>query len=385
MLKYSTLFLTALLLSVQLIAQPYAKGHRTLTLNDPARLRDIPCHFYYPATTAGDNVALASGQFPFIVFGHGFSMGYDAYMNFVDELVPLGYIICLPTTEGGLSPNHETFGLDLKFLNNIIKTKGTSDPTFFLYQKITDRSAIMGHSMGGGASFLAAANNTNFTTLVNFAAAETSASAIAAASNVTVPVLMFIGEKDGVTPPNDHQIPMYNNVPPGCKGSITIKGGGHCYFANYNLACSTGELFTSPQPSISREAQHLAVFNALKPYLAWMLKGEGSQRQVFENVIAQSATYSSQFTCSVASINDFTIQAGVFPNPVDDILMIDLQNITNAQIELFSIEGTMVLCKPIQQNGESLMQIQMNELPVGVYILKIQTKGSQSVNKIIKQ
>jgi len=59
----------------------------------------------------------------------------------------------------------------------------------------------MGHSMVGGSSFLAAENYTNFTALINFAAATTNPSSITAASHVTVPLLMFIGENDGVAPP----------------------------------------------------------------------------------------------------------------------------------------------------------------------------------------
>jgi predicted dienelactone hydrolase len=150
--KYSKIgfFMLFVFFFFQLTGQPFPIGKRDLTLNDPSRNRNIPCTFHYPGVSAGNNVAVATGQFPVIVFGHGFSMGVGAYENFADELVPLGYIICLPTTEGGLSPNHETFGLDLKFLNGEIKSKGTSDPSFFLYQKIADRTAIMGHSMGGG-------------------------------------------------------------------------------------------------------------------------------------------------------------------------------------------------------------------------------------------
>lgn len=362
-----------------LLAQ-HSIGHRSLTLNDPSRARDIPCHFYYPAATDGDNVAVSSGQFPFIVFGHGFSIGYDAYMNFVDELVPLGFIICFPTTEGGLSPNHETFGLDLKFLANEIKAKGNTDPAFFLYQKLTTKSAIMGHSMGGGSSFLAAASNTNITTLVNFAAAETDVSAIAAASNVTVPVLVFIGEKDGVTPPVDHQIPMYNAIPAGCKGKITVLGGGHCYFANYNLACSTGELFTSPQPTISRDDQHLAVFNVLIPYLNWMLKDQGTQRTVFETTIAQTSVYNAEFSCSIAQIEEENVETFVYPNPFGNELVLSA---SDAEVEIVTIEGKSV--KTIFINGDSPAIIDTSNLTPGLYIMIVKTEVTIQYIKIIKQ
>jgi len=386
MKKYSKIgfFMLFVFFFSQLTGQPYPIGKRDFTLNDPSRNRDIPCTFHYPGVSAGSNVAVATGQFPVIVFGHGFSMGVGAYENFANELVPLGYIICLPTTEGGLSPNHQTFGLDLKFLNSEIKSKGTNDPSFFLYQKVADRSAIMGHSMGGGSAFLAAENNTNLTTLVTFAAAETTVSAIAAAANISVPAILFIGENDGVTPPADHQIPMYNNLPAGCKGRITIKGGGHCYFANYNLACATGELFTSPQPSITREAQHLAMFNALKPYLAWMLKDEGPQRQVFEQVIGQTATYTSQFNCTMVSVETHDNQVLVYPNPAGNILNVEVFGNNVTEYRIFSVDGRLLLSSETG-NANQTFSIDIGWLAGGVYFLNLFNGQNWNSYRILKQ
>jgi dienelactone hydrolase len=377
-----SMFFAFMLLTVCLSAQ-FQIGTRDVTLYDASRTRDIVCTFHYPATTPGSNAPVAAGTFPLIVFGHGFSMGVDAYVNFADELVPLGYVLCLPKTESGLSPNHETFGLDLRFVNSNVKSRATSDAAFFLYQKLTNRTAIMGHSMGGGAAFLAAANNTELYTLVTFAAAETSVSAVAAAANVNVPALVFIGENDGVTPPVDHQIPMYNNIPAGCKGSVTIKGGGHCFFANYNLACSTGEMFTSPQPSITRAAQHTAMFNALKPYLEWMLKDQHAQRSVFEGIIGQTATYTSLFNCTMVSVEDFSSEISVFPNPVDDFLSVDFQGNVNS-FSLLSIDGKLIGNVNYSQDN-SMLKIDMSHLSSGMYILNINTDNASHNIKVMKK
>ncbi|MFM7683962.1 MAG: hypothetical protein ACKO7P_14650, partial [Bacteroidota bacterium] len=104
----------------------YQVGHTTITFNDPARTggfgsgggagRQIQTEIYYPSTTAGDNVAVASGQFPVITFGHGFAMAWDAYTNIWQRYVAKGYILAFPRTEGGLipGPSHGDFGTDLK-------------------------------------------------------------------------------------------------------------------------------------------------------------------------------------------------------------------------------------------------------------------------------
>ncbi|MCX7862081.1 MAG: proprotein convertase P-domain-containing protein [Bacteroidales bacterium] len=263
-----------------LSGQNFPIGHKQFNFVDPSRNRTIQTEVYYPATSAGDNTPFAAGQFPLIVFGHGFMMSWDAYQWLWDSLVPRGYILAFPRTEGGMSPSHSAFGLDLKFLNDFIKNEGTNSSSFF-YQHILGTSAIMGHSMGGGSSVLATSNNTNLTTLVNFAAAETNPSAITAAANVTVPALMFYGTNDGVTPPNNHQIPIYNALSSACKTLIGINGGGHCYFANYNFNCSFGESTTNPQPTITREQQQAIVWQLLLPYFEFTLKNNSSAEQQF--------------------------------------------------------------------------------------------------------
>ena len=111
-----TLALTGLFLVQETFAQ-FPVGHRTITFVDPARNnRQVPAEIYYPAVAAGNNTTLASGAFPVIVFGHGFLMPYSSYAYFRNAMVPDGYFVVFPTTEGTLVPNHLNFGLDLAFL-----------------------------------------------------------------------------------------------------------------------------------------------------------------------------------------------------------------------------------------------------------------------------
>jgi subtilisin-like proprotein convertase family protein len=275
--------LLSVLLSISclyLFSQNYPIGHKQYNFYDASRNRTIQTEVYYPAVSAGDNQPYATGEFPLVIFGHGFVMAWDAYANFWNLLVPKGYIIAFPRTEGSISPNHGAFGQDLRFLNEYILNLNTDSGSDF-YQKLSGTSAIMGHSMGGGSSFLASANNNNLTALINFAAAETNPSAIAAAANVNVPTLMFYGVNDGVCPPSEHQIPMYQNLASSCKNIVGIIGGGHCYFANYNFNCSFGESTQNPSPTITREQQQQIVAQILVPYLDFILKGDAQAEQLY--------------------------------------------------------------------------------------------------------
>ncbi|NDC29182.1 MAG: hypothetical protein EBZ94_07600, partial [Crocinitomicaceae bacterium] len=120
---------------------------------------------------------------------------------------------------------------------------------------------------------LAAANNSNIETVIGLAPAETNPSAIAAAPNVSVPALIFSGSADGVTPPAEHHIPIYNGLTSSCKSFVSISGGAHCYYANTDFNCDFGESVSSPSISITRAAQQTAMFGLLDPWLDFKLKG----------------------------------------------------------------------------------------------------------------
>ena len=62
------------------VAQPFLIGHKQQAFIDASRSnRSIDTEIYYPANSSGDNVPMANGTFPILVFGHGFLMTWDSY------------------------------------------------------------------------------------------------------------------------------------------------------------------------------------------------------------------------------------------------------------------------------------------------------------------
>lgn len=303
--------------SISAFSQSYEIGHTTITFNDPARTggfgsgggpgRQIQSEIYYPADAAGDNVAAASGDFPVIVFGHGFVMAWDAYANIWEELVPQGYIMVFPRTEGGFSPSHSEFGMDLALLVTKMQEQNATVASIF-ETHVAPKTAIMGHSMGGGSSFLAASSNTTIETVIGLAPAETNPSAVTAAAQVTVPALIFSGSGDAVTPPADHHLPIYNATASSCKNFVSITGGAHCYFANANFNCDFGEGSSGGSISISRTEQHQVLFDILTPWLDYKLKGNCQSNAVFNDLLANDsrivATQDCAFTPIVTTVSN---------------------------------------------------------------------------------
>jgi dienelactone hydrolase len=293
-------------------------GHTTITFNDPARTggfgsgggpgRQIQTEIYYPADVAGTDVAVSSGTYPVVVFGHGFAMSWDAYENIWEELVPEGYVLAFPRTEGGLfpPPDHEDFGLDLALVVDKMQDENTNTSSL-LNGHLSAKTAIVGHSMGGGATIIAAASNTSIATIVGMAPAETNPSAIAAAVNVSVPALIFSADQDLVTPAIDHHTPIYNDLGSSCKYFINIIGGAHCYYANPNFNCDLGESTSGGSITITRETQQDILYTYLIPWLDIYLYDDCDQHAVFETDLGNDSDVTFLASCSG------------FPNPSYDL------------------------------------------------------------------
>ena len=369
--------------SSNIFAQTYNIGHISTDFYDNARNRNIATEIYYPSDTNGDNVPISIGNFPIIVFGHGFLMSWDSYDNFWNSLVPQGYILCFPTTEMGFAPNHQFFAEDLSFIASKMQMESLDNSSIF-YNSVLPKTGILGHSMGGGASFLAAENNPNINTLINFAAAETNPSAISAASNITIPSLIFSGDDDCVAPPINHQNIMFDSLNSNCKTQINIINGGHCYFANENVLCSFGESSCNPSLSILRAEQQSVTNDFLKIWLNYSLKSDQSSFTIFNDSLQSSnrITY-SQYCNSMGIMDQNKLdEINIYPNPVIEILNID--------VPLELIEGELVLLNMFGQElqkkiiSNKLTEINLSNFESGSYFIFIKKEAVVKKYKIIK-
>lgn len=353
------------------MSQLFEIGHTSFTWIDSNRNdRPIPVEVYYPALTTGEEVPVAPGQFPVLSFGHGFVMDVGSYTNFSDFLVPEGYIFVLSNTETGFSPSHADFGLDLSFILHAFEQENV-DPGSLFFGTISGTNAVMGHSMGGGASMLAAANDTIVKAIVNFAAANTTPSAILAATKITVPALLYSGSEDCVAPPEQQQEPMYDSLVSSCKTWIDITGGGHCYFANNNFLCTFGENSCGPNLTITREEQHDITFDFLLPWLDHFLKDDQEAWEVFNDSLVSSQRITHEQDCELTGIcrkETGNHEMKAFPVPFHDYLTID-GDFEAQYLRIFDISGRLVIECPV--DGTMPITLNTGELQTGFYQFRL--------------
>ncbi|MCW5936659.1 MAG: hypothetical protein KIT11_05065 [Fimbriimonadaceae bacterium] len=222
---------------------PYQPGFRQVTVRRPNN-STFTAFVYYPATANGTNAPLdrSAAPYPAVTFGHGFLQTLDRYRSTLDHLATRGYIVIATTTEGGLFPNHANFAADMRHCLTHLETENGQAGAFFEDAVATDRFGASGHSMGGGASILAASADPRIKALANLAAAETNPSAIAAMASVTAPASLIAGSEDGIVPPSTNGQRMYENGGPPRQLPV-VTGGWHCGFQDVSsFGCDTGSL-----------------------------------------------------------------------------------------------------------------------------------------------
>ena len=355
------------LLSSVLPAQ-FEVGHQSISFTDASRGdRQINCEIYYPANTVGDGVSVAAGAFPFVIFGHGFVMDYTAYQNITDVLVQEGYILIYVETEGGFAPVHSEFGLDLAYVADHFYNENTTSSWGF-ESHVMDRCAIMGHSMGGGATWLAAATSASVDCIAGLAPAETNPSAIAAASSVSVPAIVLSGSSDAVTAPADNHTPIFESTASACKYFVNIIEGSHCGYANSGSLCDFGELFFA---GLSREEQQQITHELLLAWFDVYLRDSAASNELLQLYDEMQSNTETTIEC-VVSVEDYRGSiVRVYPNPgVNELVVECLQSSGDHSFALSAMDGRRVI-EGVLLPGQSRTIISTQALASGIYLLQI--------------
>ncbi len=282
-----TAMLFAALFSCLTASGQYAVGFARMELRDEARgNRKVRFEACYPvAVQEGRDTSSAPRdlRFPVICFAHGYQHPGDRYGNLVDILVPAGYIMLNLTTFEGPFPSHRGYAEEVRFLVDAVA--GLRSDTLSPLCGIADTLiCLMGHSMGGGASVIAAAGNSAVDALVALTPYEIRPSAIETAGRVTVPTLIFSGTADCITPPEKNHLPMYERLAAEDKTYISIINGSHCGMGALPK-CFTAEKLAGCRGGLGTDEQTAILSRYIIPWLDYFLKGEKEQGAAFNHTL----------------------------------------------------------------------------------------------------
>jgi len=362
-------------------------GHTTLTFVDATRNnRSIPCEVYYPATSAGDNTPalapsfLALNGYPAIAVGHGFVIGASSYDLIAAQLIPFGFIVALVNTETGFAPNHQEFGLDLAFVTHALQQESLNSNSLLYNIVSQEKEAVIGHSMGGGAAWLAAASDPLIDAVVGLAPAETNPSAIAAAPSVGCYALIFSGSDDTVTPPADNHQPIFDGTSTFCKTFVTLTGGSHCGYIDAGTLCDFGEPLGGSLPRADQQEAYLTLMTA---WLRYFLNGECVEALYTDYVTSHSFVVADPLAaCMLCGNVDDSNKIGMrmMPNPSNGSFEVLWNEEAFQFIEILDVTGKIILREKVLQQH----RVRVNEaLPSGIYLLKLSNEKSSVTQKLI--
>lgn len=225
------------LLGAAASAAPPAVTVKTVEVKVGAR--SFPARLAYPAR---------GGPYPAIAFAHGFMAPSSWYAGTLDALARAGYVVIAPDSERGALPSHGRFADDLnRSLAWLGRGNGAPRGTVD-----ASRTAVAGHSMGGGVALLAAARSRSVDTVATLAAAETSPSAARAAERLRVPSLFVVGDLDRIVPA-EGTASMFDRARPPSLLAV-VSGGSHCGFMEaVPPACDAGRISYERQLTLTRE------------------------------------------------------------------------------------------------------------------------------------
>ena len=231
---------------------PFPVSQRNVTVTR-ANNTTFTAQLRYPATSsaAGAPFAPAAAPAPAVTFGHGFLTSVDLYDSTLDHLASHGYIVIATTSGGELFPNHANYAVDMRQCLTWLEQQDALAGGFLLGAVDEAAFGVAGHSMGGGASMLAAAADARIRCAVTLAAAETSPSSAAAATTVQFPLRAIVGSADTIVAPST-TVSQYNNCD-APRQFANIAGGSHCGFVDSSFfGCDSISLPRAEQLAATR-------------------------------------------------------------------------------------------------------------------------------------
>lgn len=350
----------------------FSIGTLSQTYTDVSRSRDLPFELMYPASTSGNGVPCAEGLFPYVVIAHGFSMQATDYTYLAESLVSNGYMVLQLATETGFVPSHADYGLDILYLATHFREENITSGSLF-EGHVMPKAGVIGHSMGGGSAWLAAAQaNGNIDCVVGMAPAETNPSAIDVAPQVIMPAMILSGSSDAVTPPAQNHQPIYDGTYSSCKVFVNVISGSHCGFADNGTLCQIGELGFSGLAAATQQDIALDLVNA------WMdqhLKDLPNAAVIIDGYDALQSNTQMENSCILSVIQTDTFSnLMLFPNPSDNKISISGIS-TMKQLTIFSGDGRHVAVDGHRKNLNTL-ELDISHLKPGVYIITDTNSGA---------
>ncbi len=250
---------------------PFAVGVTTLTLTDASRGRTLVTEVWYPADSAGRDVAVRRGRYPLVLVAHGNCGFRTNYEYLTIPLAGWGFMVAAPDFPGfnktdcdNHVPGGDTIGeppRDLSFLRTTFHDQG-GPAAVFAGSVRGRRTGLAGHSLGGAAVINASRSDADMTAVVPLAPLAGSAQGQAFHGLRPRRSVLVVGGSADTTLAFDAFAAPFFAALPAPSFLLKVIGGTHSGFTDMDSRLAPGEL--ARQQALTR--RYAVAF--LKRYLA---------------------------------------------------------------------------------------------------------------------
>jgi len=226
---------------------------------------------------------------PAVTFAHGFGISAESYDYIAEALTARGYVVAFPHNLG-VVPSSLNLAIDQVFLLDAMRNASLTDQQAPFYGRVDQRAgtAILGHSLGGGTSILAA----DLTNTAAYPAPSAMVTlslgtytiplATSAVPNVpaTLPSLLMTATQDCIDPAAHNSQPVFEKLLSNCSSFLSVVGGTHCQYADANIGCTITEKLCGAHPTISRAQQFNVTSGLILEWLDHFINNRSSWAQV---------------------------------------------------------------------------------------------------------
>jgi dienelactone hydrolase len=186
---------------------------------------------WYPTT---------AGSYGIVAVSPGFTASASTMYFWGERLSSHGFVVIVIETNSTLDQPASRATQLTSALNYLVTQGGRSSSA--LYGKVDgNRRAVAGHSMGGGGTLIAAANNPSLKAAIPMAPWNSSSLSF---RNITVPTFIFACQSDAIAPVASHASPFYNAIPSSTnKNYVEMRADDHlCVMNNGGHYATLGKL-----------------------------------------------------------------------------------------------------------------------------------------------
>lgn len=271
---------------------------KSVKLDDKVRERTIPAIVWKPSAV--------SGPFPFVALNHGAGMSADSaieggYAYIGEALAQRGYVVAA-WDEYAMVGTQLDYILDSAAIRDTM-FNASDDSSHEFHGLLCDRAVGVGHSLGGGAEFVAADEEVmrtcggstpcnggytaNFQGLATLSGGfkwdmEGVPDPYETARRLSIPALFVSGTRDCMVKPLEENYPFFRNMThSSCRIFANVTGADHCQWAGLSsvaqAACVELEKVAMQcGPTLSAKEQQAVALKYILPFFDFVTQGDSS-------------------------------------------------------------------------------------------------------------